>query len=66
MTMMMMWMMTLVILITILVCFISGAAYLISSLSIDLSKYALEICKNTIGKLLRDPQMCKLKECYSP
>ena len=40
--------------------FFSGAAYLISSLSIDLSKYALEICKNTIGKLLQDSQTCKV------
>ena len=31
--------------------FYSGAAYLISSVSIDLSKYALDICKNTVGQL---------------
>ena len=29
---------------------ISGTAYLISSVSIDLSKYALDICKTIIGK----------------
>ena len=29
---------------------ISGTTYLLSSVSIDLSKYALDICKITIGK----------------
>ncbi|RMX46865.1 hypothetical protein pdam_00022068, partial [Pocillopora damicornis] len=30
---------------------LESAAYLISSVSIDLSKYALDICKNTVGQL---------------
>ena len=33
---------------------ILGVAYLISSVSIDLSKYALDICKNTIGRFTSD------------
>jgi len=36
---------------------ISGTAYLISSVSIDLSKYALDICKTIIGKSNTDARM---------
>ena len=49
MTRMMMMMISMMMMI---LCFVSGTAYLISSVSIDLSKYALDICKNTVGKLI--------------
>ena len=53
-TMMMRMMMMMMISMTMMMilCFVSGTAYLISSVSIDLSKYALDICKNTVGKLI--------------